>query len=331
MLRTFTALLVFAAMVSAAAAVHANDGAAEHAAGGLVFKQNDDVDMVSEDLFISVTEVRVRYVFRNRTPRDTRITVAFPLPDYDLTEPQEGDVVWPSDFETRVDGRPVRTQVERKAILRGVDQSALLAGLGVPIFYQGGDPARETAAWEALQALSGEGRQRLISSGLVREIPAENGRTSLEPLWTVKETWYWDQVFPAGRDVVIEHRYQPGAGGIVATALAIPSLRQSPDGQARIARYCMDSAFLGAIDRIARREGTEIPSISETWVSYILTTGAGWRSPIGEFRLVVEKQRPEDLVSFCGEGVRRISPTQFEMRRRDWRPDRNLDVLFLRP
>ena len=87
MRKPFTALLVFAAMLSAAAAVHANDGAAERAAGGLVFKQNDDVDMVSEDLFISVMEVRVRYVFRNRTPRDTRITVAFPLPDYDLTEP----------------------------------------------------------------------------------------------------------------------------------------------------------------------------------------------------------------------------------------------------
>ena len=66
-------------------------------------------------------------------------------------------------------------------------------------------------------------------------------------------------------------------------------------------------------------------------MSYILTTGAGWRSPIGEFRLVVEKQRPEDLVSFCGEDVSRISPTRFEMRRRNWRPDRNLDVLFLRP
>jgi hypothetical protein len=117
--------------------------------------------------------------------------------------------------------------------------------------------------------VSGEGRQRLISSGLVREIPAENGRTSLEPLWTVKETWYWDQVFPAGRDVVIEHRYQPGAGGIVATAARHPIPSPVADGQARIARYCMDSAFLGAIDRIAQREGTEIPSISETWVSYI--------------------------------------------------------------
>jgi hypothetical protein len=330
MLRPFAALLVFAAMVSAAALVHANDGAAERAAGGLVFRQNDDIDMVSEDLFISVTEVRVRYVFRNRTPRDTRITVAFPLPDYDLTEPQEGDVVWPSDFETSVEGRPVRTEVERRAVLRGVDRTDLLRSLGIPIAYYG-DQQQETALAEALRVLPVAGRRRLLAEGLVRELPMGDEPAMTEPLWTVKETWYWDQVFPAGRNVVIEHRYRPGDGGTVGTALAIRSHRESDEGRARIARYCMDSAFLGAIDRIAEREGTEIPSISEVWVSYILTTGAGWRSPIGEFRLVVEKQRPEDLVSFCGEGVRLISPTQFEMRRRDWRPDRNLDVLFLRP
>ena len=223
--------------------------------------------------------------------------------------------------------------MERKAILRGVDQTALLTSLGVPIVYQGGDPAREAAAWEALQAVSGEGRQRLVASGLVRETPAENGRTSLEPLWTVKETWYWDQVFPAGRDVVdraslsARRRRQ-----CRAPPARCRSHRESDDGRARIARYCMDAAYPGC-NRSDRRgaRAPNIPSISEVWVSYILTTGAGWRSPIGEFRLVVEKQRPEDLVSFCGEGVRRISPTQFEMRRRDWRPDRNLDVLFLRP
>ena len=37
------------------------------------------------------------------------------------------------------------------------------------------------------------------------------------------------------------------------------------------------------------------------------------RSPIGRFRLVVDKGAPGNLVSFCGEGVRKISPTRFEM------------------
>ena len=79
-----------------------------------------------------------------------------------------------------------------------------------------------------------------------------------------------------------------------------------------------------------RRTGTDYPAISETWIGYILTTGANWRAPIGDFRLVVDKGDPRNLVSFCGEGVRRISPTQFEIRRRNWRPTRDLDVLILR-
>ena len=109
--------------------------------------------------------------------------------------------------------------------------------------------------------------------------------------------------------------------------------RQSGRGpRAGCERYCVDPAFLaGARPAIAADAGIDGPTIPEVWVSYILTTGAGWRSPIGDFRLVVDKGEPDNLVSFCGEDVRRISPTQFEMRRRNWRPDRNLDVLFLRP
>ena len=97
----------------------------------------------------------------------------------------------------------------------------------------------------------------------------------------------------------------------------------------RIRRYCVDADFLAAAERMARRPG--VINVSEQWISYILTTGGNWRSPIGEFRLVVDKGRPENLVSFCGEGVRRIGPTQFEMRRRNWRPERDLDVLILVP
>lgn len=318
-MRRIAACLALAWLAAAPAA--ANDGAAERAAGGLVFVHNDDIDMVSEDLFISARQIRVRYLFRNRSPRDVRIIVAFPMPDDDLSEPIEGDVSWPSDFATRVDGRPVATRVERRAVLRGADHTDLLTRLGVPIVHHG-DQALEAAAWDRLQRLAPADRQQLIGLGLVR--PAGS---AIDPLWTVKETWYWDQDFPAGRDVVIEHSYNPGAGGTVGTALHLPDLRESEHESARIERYCIDRDFLRAVDRMAARaEGYAIP---EMWVSYILTTGAGWRSPIGEFRLVVDKGRPENLVSFCGEDVRRLNATQFEMRRTNWRPDRNLEILFL--
>ena len=60
-------------------------------------------------------------------------------------------------------------------------------------------------------------------------------------------------------------------------------------------------------------------------------TPSNWRSPIGDFRLVVDKGKPGNLVSFCEDGVRKISPTQFEVRRKNWRPTRDLHVLIIEP
>ena len=98
-----------------------------------------------------------------------------------------------------------------------------------------------------------------------------------------------------------------------------------------IAHYCADAAFLAGLDRMGKAASPEYPILPEQRVSYILTTGANWRAPIGDFRLVVDKGEAENLVSFCGSGVRKISPTRFEMRRADWRPDKDLHVLIVRP
>ena len=253
------------------------------------------------------------------------------MPDRDLAQSDEGDTAWPSDFATRVDGRPVRMQVERRAMIRGIDQSTLLRSLDVPIVSPDAHPV--TAASAVIERLAPAQQQQLESLGLVEGYgdPANGGRRQFNPLWTVKETWHWEQIFPAGRNLVVEHEYTPGAGGAAGTMLTSAESRQSNYGREQIARYCVDHEILAALDRIARRTGSEYPAISETWISYILTTGANWRAPIGDFRLVVDKGDPSYLVSFCGAGVRRISPTRFEMRRRNWRPAQDLHVLILRP
>jgi len=310
--------LLLIAILGLATAALANDSVAETAAGGLVLRQSRDIDMVSEDLYLSRLEVRVRYVFRNRSPRPVRTIVAFPMPDRNLAAEEEGDIAWPAEFRTRADGRAVTMRVERKAMLGGVDHSALLTRLGVPIAGRDRDPALD----RALAALARPARERLAALGL-----AEGGR----PLWTVRETWYWEQVFPAGRDLAVEHRYRPGLGGTVMTALGSRDVRDSDYGRQTIARYCIDEDFIATVERAARRSEGGMAPYAEDWLSYVLTTGANWRSPIGDFRLVIDKGDPRNLVSFCGEGVRRISPTRFEIRRRNWRPTRDLHVLFLHP
>ena len=305
----------------------ANDSAAVSGAGGLVLTRNDQIDMVSEDLYVSAERVRVRYVFRNRAARPVRLTVAFPLPDFDLATFGEGDRGQLSGFSTRVDGRPVRMQVERRALAGGVDHSALLRSLGIPIDTgaDGYDPGPVGAALNRLRPAE---QRRLERLGLIEGFN-DGGTRRYDARWLVRETWHWDQLFPAGRDLVVEHGYVPGTGGTVSTGFGNPEILSEEYVREGIRRYCADAEFLAAAERMVRRPG--VVNVSEQWISYILTTGGNWRSPIGDFRLVVDKGRPENLVSFCGEGVRRISPTRFEMRRRNWRPERDLDVLILVP
>ena len=91
----------------------ANDSTAELATGGLAYVTTDAVEMRSEDLFISMHEVRVRYEFVNTSDHDVTTLVAFPMPDI------KGDIDFmvavPVDdpenflgFETTVDGQAGR-------------------------------------------------------------------------------------------------------------------------------------------------------------------------------------------------------------------------------
>ncbi|TGX56217.1 DUF4424 domain-containing protein [Sphingomonas gei] len=307
-----------------AGAAGANDSTAEKAAGGLVLTRTDAIDMISEDLFVSAEQVRVRYVFRNRTPSDLRSTVAFPMPDDDLTEREYRDIAYPRDFVTKVDGKRVQMALERKAMLNGKDHTALLAALRVPLSDE-----PETR----LDELSRPEQDRLLTAGLVA-VEDEGGpgvKRHLKPLWSIKDTYHWDQLFPAGRDLNVEHLYAPGTGGSVGTDLAMPEIRHGAEGKAEIARYCADAAFLAGIDRLARAAGEAYAALPEQRVGYVLRTGANWRAPIGSFRLVIDKGAPANLISFCADGVRKISPTQFEIRRTNWRPDRDLDILIVSP
>ena len=322
MIRKLALAALAAACLTGPAA--ANDSVASMGAGGLVLQRTDGIVMRSEDLFVSAAEIRVRYAFFNRTDRDISTIVAFPLPD--IVGSHEGDVALsdPADleFSTAVDGRRVATQVEQKAVKDGVDHTVLLRSLGVPL------SPYDDAVRHALAALPRDRIDRLIELGLVEDRGyADSAETfvDLAPLWTLKTTHYWTQVFPAGRVLDVDHRYVPAIGGSAGSAFGDPDLMESEWFHEDRTRYCADPDFIAA----ARRKRERGEYLTETWIDYVLTTGANWAEPIGDFRLIVDKGSPANLVSFCGEGVRRISPTQFEMRRRNFTPDRDLAVLIL--
>jgi Domain of unknown function (DUF4424) len=328
-----TASIVFLAAALAGTAALANDTSAELTTGGLVFTRNDDVEMRAEDLFISAKEIRVRYRFFNKSERDVTVHVAFPMPDVTVEHINQimslptGDPVNLLGFVTHVDGKPVTTQVEQKVTAKGADHTALLRDLGVPLA-----PHLESTN-EALNRLPAGKRDELVRLGLAEVEEFDQGRGPVKELaarWDLKTTFYWEQVFPAGKEIVIEHRYKPSVGESVMTALGISSESKEPWHADYIRKYCIEPTTLAAIERARRAAPDGNTPYSEERIDYILKTGANWSGPIGDFRVVIDKGEASALVSFCGDGIKKIGPTKFEMRKTNFTPDGNLSVLILK-
>jgi hypothetical protein len=317
------AALLAAFLLAAPAA--ANDSVASMGAGGLVLQRTDGIEMRSEDLYVSAEEIRVRYRFYNRTDRDIGTLVAFPMPDLpggiDSDVAIEDPLLMP--FTTTVNGRRVSTNVEQKAVLNGVDHSDLIRGLGLPL------SPRSNATMQALETLPRPQIDMLIQMGLVDDrswTEAGVRHLAVTPLWTLRTTHYWTQIFQAGKELDVRHRYAPAVGGSAGSMFGSSAMDSGDYVDESETRYCIDDAFRAG----ARRMRARNLNLTETWVDYILTTGANWAEPIGDFRLVVDKGSSRNLVSFCGEGVRKISSTQFEIRRRNYTPTQDLSVLILR-
>ena len=139
------------------------------------------------------------------------------------------------------------------------------------------------------------------------------------------------QLFPAGKTVSVTHRYVPITGGSVAGSL-YPVARKYPDWKDYAGRYCIDKSFLAAFDARearGRQNKPDSPAVySETWIGYVLSSGRNWRGPIKQFRLVIDKGKPGNLISFCMDGVKKISPTRFEVLKTNFEPKGDLDIMI---
>jgi hypothetical protein len=142
--------------------------------------------------------------------------------------------------------------------------------------------------------------------------------------WKLETTFYWRQAFLPDKEIIIEHRYQPVVGSSFFTL-------GDPNMPPHFAKYCVDQDFVQAARaKLTSLKTSELQYLEEKRVTYILTTARNWAGPIKNFRLVIDKGDPDGLVTFCAKGIKKISPTQFEMKAIDFLPERELDVMFVR-
>jgi Domain of unknown function (DUF4424) len=330
-------IILLASLFALATPGFANDSSASIAVGGLELTRNDAISMDSEDLYLSRQRVIVKYRFTNTSSKDVETLVSFPLPPVpggvDDYLGDRGYPDWSTDleFKTLVDGKPVKLEM-REVVTRigdqdGKDVSARLKTLGWPI-YHWSDYEFE----QSLQKLPAAQKAALVAEGLLHQ--DENGQY-VRPNWQVVTHVTRKQLFPAGKTLSVEHSYKPVVGGSVGGMLMKQYRNDNPE---YLKSYCIDKSFLKGFDgkmaaqqKAAKARGEEggYGMFVEHWLDYVLKSGANWKGPIKDFRVVIDKEKPGNLVTFCMDGVKKISPTQFEVRKTNFEPASDLSILIV--
>jgi hypothetical protein len=307
------------------------DSTAELPVGGLTFSRGTEISVESQELTITPEQVSVRYVFQNQSDKPATVTITFPFPEIDLSEAENFAI--PADdpvnfvaFATRVDGKSVSFKISQRAVLGEKDVSASIKSAGLPLFPIATQQNR-------IAELPKEARERLVGEGLLLQAGTDvKGEPLYAGTWTVKTTAVRQQTFAAGKPVVVEHRYRTSMGVSFDTVLR-KGLRENTMMEAEIKRYrasyCVPDELLRGLDRIAGDAEANTAGMRERRISYLLTTGASGLGPVKDFKLTVDKGKPDRLISFCLDNVKKVSPTAFEVRMKDFLPEKDLKILLI--
>ncbi len=352
-----------AALALLAGSAAANDGFAGVTATGLEFQKTDKISMETEDLRIGIYDISVAYTFKNTSNEDVTGTVVFPMPPVSLSTflfsptqmtPKDLDAENPLNFTAMVDGKPVAVKTDRRAYLPppyvepadpnapyvpppakdeyeapGEDITDYLTSLGIPIVS---DP--ETVM-QALDKLPADKVAELKAKGYAEKDTSDNGPDMRWMIgWSIGIRHYWDQTFPAGATLKIEHAYKafPSGGLFYWYNWTKPTEYWDTDPNAGDKKkYCIDDATSAQINKAL----PEMPDSNGAHggtsynIAYILTTAKTWKGPIGKFRLTVDKGSEKNAVSFCMDGVTKTGPTTFTVEKTNFSPDKDLEILIV--
>lgn len=288
--------------------VLADDSMVALGAGGIELLRSEHVVMEEQDLFLSSREVRTRFLFRNESDGDIETLVAFVMPDVfpeDLFKREDVSLLRQLDFRLTVNGRRLGPKADIRAILDGKDVTDRLRALGIALDGEGGflsiipadlDPAR---------------RASLRAEGLLHPLHPDT------PGWTTRVRLYWEQRFPAGAQVEIEHAYAPflGAENLTPESLDVPSVAEA---------VCLSGASRRRARALLQQPGSQARTLD-----YVLSTGSNWKGRIRALAVTIEKQNEADVVSACLPGLKPQGRLAYGVLMRNATPTQDIHVLFI--
>jgi hypothetical protein len=225
----------------------------------------------------------------------------------------------------KVDGKPVAFKIVTKASANGHDITALLEHEHVPLMTD------SKASQDALAKLKPE---TLAQWSNEKDGWVDNeGANAIYGGWTVTSELSFEADIPAGKTLATEIKYQPSVGrGMGANFLghdegANHTLVDHKE------RYCLDDAFMKAARKMAdENKPYEWKGLWESQLVFDLLSPVAGKTQAEDFRLVVDKGSTDDLVSFCGHVVRKLSATSWQVQPFDGEhgtPTKDFEVLFI--
>lgn len=311
--KSFPVLALAAALISSS--THANE---PFAAGGLVLDPTADIVVAKQDVYLSVREVRVHYVYESDVAQS--VAMGFPMPivpidggpdDLGGYQPEGSDHTNYAAASIKVGDREIKPVARESAYFNGVDITDELTALGIPAYVGDGELKAALAGVDAAK----------VADLVQREIIYLDSYGDPQNVnWQYQSVLEWTQDFAAGAtEVEISYTPMNGYPGDVHNQY-FGEGEEIYIAEAREA-YCIDDALLKALNK-KRAAGAYFDLI---WLDFVPSAEEKAR-PVKEFSLVVDKEftaewRDDmDYVAFCPMDSKKIAPTQFQWTATDITP-----------
>lgn len=291
----FLVILTFAIFPSIS---FSNDSSACIGLGGLMLQKNDHIVMMSEDLLLSPSLVRVEYTYFNESETDQELIVAFALPNlHRMKEDTPVDIAWyKKDFKTWVDEKEVR-------LFDSQDSWEF------PDYAGCFESHKESASQYALVVRN----QIFPSKKLVKVVhqysPALGSGIPYYDQWSLKDALSEIQRNEEGSS---DHLGWFGCTDVKDALEAITNWKDFTKVHAK---------------HLDTEEESWRNLVRYRTLGYILETGQNWKGPIKSFRLKVAAKQPFFL-NTCFKGLKRISETAYFFEAEDYVPSENINLTF---
>lgn len=326
-INNYTFILVFSLVLNAQN-IWANGAPyAPSATGGIEFKYNDKISIESETLRVSSKKINVSYVFNSTAQTAQVVDIAFPIAvddaNYSLpsnpTRP-EGNVR--PNLKVLVNGRP--TVALPRVFLDKIDITDWLE-----ISPNDKLPTDELKS-------GAQSKEFFKKHDLEYSCYNEKGDGPCHISGYIEWRYTWRQTFEPGQTSVdVSYTPEPGGDYYIGGAEdidrtighgfgALSTDERNPNPTFR-EFFCIDDASEKAIRRMALSDTYGSSAFS---IMYIWDTARYWQGPIKKFHLIIEKDFPEQIISYCPYVGAKTTPTTFEWQTENFVPQGRLKVFF---